>query len=421
MKVFDKSDFTPGKGIFLLMGAALFVLPMGTSPFTIAALLALALWIFSGEFFRGKDAYLREPWLLPVIALVLLAWIGLTYTPDPQGQGFNLAKKSYYWLFALMAAGVALTDRRPEILIRALLAGLLVNALIGFLQLLKVVPTFYKDRCAGLSSGYNTLAILLILGVIMASFYFREARSGREKAAWFVLMLSYFVHLIILRGRGGYLTFALLSPMVVINLSGGRRLVNTLLIYVLLAGMMALSPFVRERVVESIEDVRVQFQSDRKIAWGKQYSEDENLQRIDRVYMWRWAFDLFLEHPLTGVGTGGFSRSVLDRGGGRGVAHPHNNFLYMAVSFGIPGVLALGWFFWVLLERGWRNRRDPLGYFILSSGLVILIGGLTDTHIIDAGPAFLLAVVTGLQAAFSNSAGRRRIDIGHSWNKGGDS
>ncbi len=115
--------------------------------------------------------------------------------------------------------------------------------------------------------------------------------------------------------------------------------------------------------------------------------------------MWRWAIDLFVEHPLIGVGTGGYKQAILSGGGEKGIAHPHNNLLHMAVSYGIVGVVVFIWFFWVLLKNGWQNRGSVPGFFILSSGLVILVGGLTDTHILDAGGIFLLAVTTGFQAA----------------------
>ena len=78
-------------------------------------------------------------------------------------------------------------------------------------------------------------------------------------------------------------------------------------------------------------------------------------------------------------------------------AHPHNNILYMAVSFGLIGVFAILWFFWEIIKNAWRERDTPLGFFILSTALVIFFGGLVDTYIKDAGTLILLAVVTGLQ------------------------
>jgi O-antigen ligase len=111
--------------------------------------------------------------------------------------------------------------------------------------------------------------------------------------------------------------------------------------------------------------------------------------------MWHWAAKLFRQHPLLGVGTGGYQQATLEAGGDVGVAHPHNNVLYVAVSYGLLGLGVFGWFFWVLLKTGWRNRHDLAGFFVLSATLVILIGGATDTHIIDAGGLSLLSMATG--------------------------
>ena len=99
------------------------------------------------------------------------------------------------------------------------------------------------------------------------------------------------------------------------------------------------------------------------------------------------------------MGTGGFERAILLEGGDKGTAHPHNNILHVAVSFGILGILIFGWLFWILLKAGWQHRQNALGFFVMGSSLVILFGGLTDTHILDEGGVFLLAMTTGLVSA----------------------
>ena len=71
----------------------------------------------------------------------------------------------------------------------------------------------------------------------------------------------------------------------------------------------------------------------------------------------------------------------------------------MAVSWGIVGILVWGWFFWVLLRAGWQHRDHIFGFFILSSVLVIMVGGMSNTHLLDSGGAFLLALTTGLASA----------------------
>ena len=387
--------------LFYLFCGAAFAIPLGTSPFTILGACILALWIFSGEFFRRKDSYLQETWFPPVVAMVILPWLGLLWSADPSGLGLNYAEKTYYWLYALALASVQFRRFGTDTIIKAFLGGLLLNSFVAFLQVGGMVPRFSEWGSTGYTgfySGYNTLAILLVLGMMVASFYFRRAGEKRGKILNACLMAAYFLHLMILEGRGGYLTFIMVSPIMVYNILNGKRILLMVLAYVIITGLMFSSPIVRYRVVNTTESLQHHFEAGGDVTTGKKYST-----YVDRIYMWRWAIYLFAKHPLLGVGTGGYKEAILAEGGEEGIAHPHNNILHMAVSFGIIGLFVFGWLFWVLLKTGWRNRGESVGFFVFASSLVILVGGMTDTHILDAGGAFLLAVTTGLLAAIPKS------------------
>jgi O-antigen ligase len=118
--------------------------------------------------------------------------------------------------------------------------------------------------------------------------------------------------------------------------------------------------------------------------------------------MWYGAIPIFLEHPLIGVGTGGYQRAMKIRGkpGDPDMAHPHNNFLHMAVSYGIVGIIAYLWLFVETIRNAWEQRETPVGFFVLSVALVIFVSGLFNTTVLDVGTLFLLAVAVGLQQAF---------------------
>ena len=385
--------------IFYLTCGALFALPLGTSSFTIFGVCILCVWVFSGQWVSKRQVYLREPWLWPVIAIMALIWIGLIYTPDPGGLGIKFAKKTHYWLFAFAVGGIAFIKYPAQHVIKALLIGLFLNALVGFLQMAHIVPTFDTwgaTKYTGFSGGYNTLSLLLVLGMMVSSFYIRAVETRKEKLMCIILMVTYFCHLTILEGRGGYLTFALLSPIVIYNLFGRTYKGAIFLIYPLVIGIMLSSPIIRDRVSLSVQELKHHLTADPESAWGKAYSVHQ-----DRFYMWRGAIELFLENPLFGVGTGGYGTALKERGkeAWPKIAHPHNNLLYVAVSFGIVGLFVFGWFFWVLLRGGWKHRKSPAGFFIFSAGLVILVGGIVDTPLLNGDSSFLLAVVTGLLSA----------------------
>jgi O-antigen ligase len=87
------------------------------------------------------------------------------------------------------------------------------------------------------------------------------------------------------------------------------------------------------------------------------------------------------------------------------IAHPHNNFLYMAVSFGVTGLMVFVWFLWVTIASGWRYRHTVAGYMLLCVVGVMVTTGLFNSQILDVGTAFLLSLTVGLEPAFKWSDG----------------
>lgn len=387
--------------IFTGFICALFTLPFGTSPPIIFASLAVVIWLFSGKFITLRKYYIGERWFWPIIALVLLPWIGLIYSPDPSGLGMKFAEKTHYWIYCMALASICYRQRSLQYLIHAFLAGLAINALIGLIQFMGFLPSV-DGWYLGLSSGYSALSIFLVTGIIMTSFYFRKRRKPAHFALLGLLMALLFFHLIILEGRGGYLTFIVLSPMIIRNLFQGVGWVKVSVTIIVLLSLMGLSPVVRNRVAQSVSQLQYHMSAPSGSAWGAKYTEHQ-----DRFYMWNGALKIFLSHPLWGIGTGGYQTEMKRVGDPDAplIAHPHNNILYMAVSFGIIGIIVLFWFFWEMLSNAWKERRTLLGYFILSVALVIFISGFVNTQILDANTAFFLALSAGLQQGLQRFSG----------------
>jgi len=384
---------TSDEWLFFAFVALFFNMPLGTSPPTICAVLATVVWVFSGKITKIWDTSLKKTWFWPVLLLMILPWVGLLYTPDVGGLGIKFAGKTHYWVYCVAASSMVFGILSPQRLIQAFLAGLAVNALVGILQLIGLFPRM-NEISFGLGLGYGTLSAYLILGMLMASYYFRETHQKGRRVLFGLLGLIYFFHLIILDGRVGYLTFLFLCPIIAYNLFKGSSIYKILLVSLLLIGGMLLSPVVRDRVSLSIDQVKYHLNADPEKAWGKEYTANQ-----DRFSMWYAAVRIFSKHPILGVGTGGYQTVIKEMLGPEwpAIAHPHNNILYMAVSFGLIGVFAILWFFWEIIKNAWSERDTPLGFFILSTALVIFFGGLVDTYIKDAGTLILLAVVTGLQ------------------------
>lgn len=402
-------------GVFL-------TLPMGTSLPTICGVMTAVVWCFSGVAGRLRSSgasspmqketrgerrvsICRQAWLRPVFLLIALPWIGLLYTPDPANMGIQYAEKTYYWMYCLAIASLPFAPfsasdpetGMPEKFIYAFLIGLAINALVGTFQFSGILPMVKGRWYSGLERGYGTLTAYLVLGILITSYYFKAAKKRTMRFFFFFLMIFYFFHLSILEGRAGYFTVVMLSPLIVYNLFNQLNLLKISMACVLLVGLLCFSPIVRDRIALSIEQISYHLNANPDSAWGRQYSDKQ-----DRFYMWYGAARIIKDNPVFGIGTGGYQKVLKEIGKPDDplIAHPHNDLLYMTVSFGIMGIVAFFWFFGEILKNAWKERHTPRGFFVLSAALVLLTGGMFNTYLLDVGTIFLLSLVTGLQCGF---------------------
>jgi O-antigen ligase len=208
----------------------------------------------------------------------------------------------------------------------------------------------------------------------------------------------YFFHFVILQSRASYVALVLLVPFIGITCFERNKLLKTLFLCLLIPGLMMLSPIVRDRLAITVNQLTYHLNADDETAWGNKYSAQQ-----DRFYMWNGALRIIRQNPWFGVGTGGYPtvlKAMDNDPDAPLVAHPHNNFLYMAVSFGALGLIVFIWFLYVTIVNGWRHRQTAEGYMLLSVVLVLVASGFFNTQILDVGTALLLSLAIGLQPAF---------------------
>jgi O-antigen ligase len=105
------------------------------------------------------------------------------------------------------------------------------------------------------------------------------------------------------------------------------------------------------------------------------------------------------EHPLLGVGTGGFPRAYADVVAGTAIApstNPHNEYLNLTIQIGVAGLLALLSLFYCVWSRA---PALPTSHEqILARGLVItfVIGCLFNSWLVDHTEGLFFAWATGL-------------------------
>ncbi len=367
--------------IFFFLVVTFLVLPTGTAPPLVSVSLAGLVWLFSGRIFQIPKIAVQS-WFWPVIPFILLPWVGLLYSQN-SALGFDFADKTKYWIALFLTASLAHNGQRMDILVKSLWAGLLIGAFLAMLQLAGVIPLI-KEDFLGFGVAHTLVSMYLLIGILMASFYFKQTEKISEKCLFLGLMAAFVFHLVFLEGRSGYLIFGLLSPLVANNLMAKVGARTRIILCVLLVSLMVLSPVVRDEIHYSM----VKFKEQKAQILAGEYATD-----FPRVYIYGQAVKVLKDHPLTGIGTG--SLPVLTKQSGHEVIHPHNNLLYMGTSFGVIGILVCLWLFWEMLKRSWQFRQGKTGYFVFSVTLVLFLGGLFDTQILNTCTLLLLTLTYG--------------------------
>lgn len=371
--------------MYWLFCALFFLLPCTTSPAVIVGGLILLLWLFSGRAWTRRGLYAGRPWLWPVIFMMALPFVGLLYTINIDA-GLKVAEKSYYWLFVFAIAALQAAPAERRRFMDFFLAGATLSFLVSILQHLGMVPLHRGCSATGFMNHIN-YGLYLVFAILQLSFYLKDTTVRARKIAYAALMLAFAVSVAVSISRIGHLALIFMSPFVLMNLLGKKNAAVAIAGAVLIALMMLLSPVVRERLAHVKTDI-------------ENYEEGNIRTSVGlRLHMWRGAALIYADNPVAGVGTGGYGMAMLkfDESGEIGLlGHPHNSFLFMAVSYGTIGLGALIWFLWTLFMKGWRYRARADGYAVLAFCLVLLVGSLTDTQIITYTTGVMTALMTGM-------------------------
>jgi O-antigen ligase len=324
---------------------------------------------------RVEEIRLADLWRLPAVRIavpvLLVATAGLATTRHPANTREALID---LWIGA--AALVGWSAALPAARLERLLHGLLIPAaILGAIGILQFHGVWQPLDLFGLTPGSRLtvtsyagnpgdLGAYLVLPALIAQGLLRRLLGADDKdllkisgtslalaVCLYALLITQTLAAVVALLAGSLLLWANLLPrrMTVFGLAG------TILAAVLL---VAVVPPLRQRVVET----------------GRQALQgDLNMVLTGRLDGWNAAGWMLKERPLTGVGHGAYrpefapaKLALLERGvqffpnqTQVVFANAHNEYLEVAAEWGVPGLLVLGWCFWVLFSALLRRGRPP--------------------------------------------------------------
>lgn len=368
-----------------------FSVPLSTSLTGVAAGIVLAAFVLRGE---GLELlrHWKRPMVLAPIAIFALVILGIAWTPAPWEDVFHHLSKYVKLLFIPMLMFLLAGRRRPEWSLAAFVCGIALACAISLVHFCWPTAGFWPRPLdvRGVPFGtYHLLNLAAVVAMHAAVLFAARQASGNRWLALAAMVLAALLcaHIaFIAPSRTGVLVLLASLAVLVWQLVGRRGLVAGVLTALLCGAVLyAGVPGVRERFDAVPADLAARHETGHLTSSGI------------RLALWQRGLEIALEAPVFGHGTG--SMRSLYAQAETGITHddPHNQFLAMAIPFGVIGLAAL-FALWVAQLSFFSGG----GYFnLLGQAAVVqtIVTSFFNSTYTSFGVGWLFVFVIGCAAA----------------------
>lgn len=267
--------------------------------------------------------------------VVIAATIPFSFWP---GGSFAVLSDAYvkiFVVFTLLVSTLTSAARVAEIsgLITGACGYLSVRAVIDYARGVNLVEGGrVGGAVGGIFSNPNDLALNLVVFLPFALFCALESRTLARRIASAGCILAMLAAIVFTKSRGGFLGLAV---TVIVLVALNRRRINPAAGVALFVGVLLTAPLLPSSFWERISSITDE-------------SRDATRSRQARWVLLREGYEVFLEHPLTGLGAGQF-KNYNPYGRKERWRESHNVVTQVAAELGIFGLTA----FMFLVWRAW--------------------------------------------------------------------
>ncbi len=385
-----------GQGALWAVVAIGFALPISTALDNVLLFLVLLMGILSGVFWQQRVLIRHNP-----VAIAALLLCGLLVLGSFHGQGAGsdaisvLGKYADLWFIALLLP-LFKESRYRRYGLALFMAAMALTLVLSYLIWFGVFEgtRFFVERGRDNPVVFKLHITHGIFMAFAAYLFAIKARSeiGQMKVLLAALaLLAAFNVLFMVQGRTGYLVLGVLGIYFLYSLLGRRALWFGVAAATALSMVgYSVSPTLQGRVDIALHEAQV---------WQPGRGNNESSSIGTRMDYYTNTLKIIVQHPLVGVGTGGFEKAYEQQIAGTAVApsnNPHNQFLLIAAQLGLPGLAA----FIYLLVTQWRTAStlsaEEERLFARGLVLTMIAGSLFNSMMLDHAEGLFFAWLSGL-------------------------
>jgi O-antigen ligase len=326
----------------------------------VAALLLTAYVIYN-NFSRIQELPLSRPWLI----FLMIVLITLPFSSDTALSIRELIRLLTIFSFFVLGYTVVAKNEHLTGLLKVIIFSMLVPGVFAYYQFftdsgLTLPLEDIYNRIYGTFAHPNLFAFYLIAPLTLTLIIVAVKNKKSLSTYGFGALLLFFFSLLILTyTRGAWMAFILAVAMIGL-LRYRKMLVAAMLVLIVLYGFV---PTIQERANKIIRP-------------------DPYGSVVWRLKLWQDGLEYIRGDLWTGYGAGTAKKTILEnRGESKGSPHPHNDYLKIALEYGILGVLAYLYLLIstvVIMSKRYRQESRPvfkniyLGVLALTVALFVM-------------------------------------------------
>jgi O-antigen ligase len=371
-----------------------FSLCVSTALDNVLLVLLLLCWLAGGDWRERLARTRNNPVAVAALMLIGALALGVAWSPGPFAERLAYLKK-YSDLLLIPILGTIFVDattRRRGLL--AFAAALAITLVLSYALAAGAPrpPKFITGDAANptVFKRHITQNLLMAYGALLFAALAWRAATPLARRAWGALAaLAAFNVLFLVQGRTGYVVLAALAILLLFRWLRWRGvLAAVVLLAATAAAAYSFSKSFHGRVDLAVAGIS---------QWHPDVANNDPVGV--RLEFYRNTLSIIRDHPLLGVGTGGFVQAYAEhvQGSAMGATtNPHNQYLLITAQLGIVGLGLLLWLF--AQQCRYAARLQPDSYQLLAYALVlsIIVGSFFNSLLIDHSESLFYCWLSGL-------------------------
>jgi O-antigen ligase len=337
--ILNRKELFRDKGIlnsYLLIFLA-FCLPVSVAGVNLTLFLMVLVFLWEKDYTNRFKKIQTNPLIYLIFAFVGIHLIGCLWSDNlPMAIETLQRVKKLLWIPFLM---MFVKKEHTIYYLQSFVIGMMLSEILTYLVWLDILPLFMyaTEEMPSPLMKHTYYTPYIAMGIFLLSYFllYKKHKSLLQKVITGFFLLTMLVNLFISGGRGGQVGFFVLFLVLILYYFRGRLFKGIILFGVMSSILFALAysyiPLFESRADKAVYEVTHFEQGEQTTSLGIRMALNKNY------------FEIFLKHPVFGVGTGDYKdeykvineKSVYQTN----IIHPHNMHMLILVQFGLLGML----------------------------------------------------------------------------------